>query len=327
MTKKWQASDIPSLAGKRVLITGANSGIGYHAALKLARKGAHIIFACRDQARGEAALARMEADSPGLRTELAILDLASLSSIHHFAATELAQRRPMHLLINNAGVMTPPRRVETADGFELQFGTNVLGHFALTALFMPALQQAAAASSANSDERPRVVTIASIAHKRGRINFDDLNSTRNYSPMGAYQQSKLANLLIAFELDRRLRAGNSSIMSVAAHPGVANTNLFQSGEYSAAEKSLRILVGHVIGIALNTDSEGALPTLYASTAPDVRDGGYYGPQGFQEMRGDEVGPAKIAPQASDAAAATRLWQVCEELTGVKFFSDVAAVAS
>jgi NAD(P)-dependent dehydrogenase (short-subunit alcohol dehydrogenase family) len=327
MSKKWQASDIPSLADKRVLITGANSGIGYHAALKLARKGAHIIFACRDQARGEAALARMEADSPGLRTELAILDLASLSSIHHFAAAELARHRPLHLLINNAGVMTPPRRMETADGFELQFGTNVLGHFALTALLMPALQQAAAASSTNAAERPRVVTIASIAHKRGRINFDDLNSTRSYSPMGAYQQSKLANLLIAFELDRRLRAGNSRIMSVAAHPGVANTNLFQSGEYSAVEKSLRTLVGHVIGIALNTDSEGALATLYASTAPNVRDGGYYGPQGFQEMRGEEVGPAKIAPQANDAVAATRLWQVCEELTGVKFFSDVAAVAS
>jgi NAD(P)-dependent dehydrogenase (short-subunit alcohol dehydrogenase family) len=327
MSKKWQASDIPSLADKRVLITGANSGIGYHAALKLARKGAHIIFACRDQARGEVALARMEADSPGLRIELAILDLASLSSIHHFATAELARHRPLHLLINNAGVMTPPRRMETADGFELQFGTNVLGHFALTALLMPALQRAADASSANAAERPRVVTIASIAHKRGRMNFDDLNSTRSYSPMGAYQQSKLANLLIAFELDRRLRAGNSRIISVAAHPGVANTNLFQSGQYSAVEKSVRTFVGHVIGIALNTDSEGALPTLYASTASDVRDGGYYGPQGFQEMRGHEVGPAKIAPQANDAGAATRLWQICEKLTGMTFFSDVAAVAS
>ncbi|MBB5317437.1 oxidoreductase [Tunturibacter empetritectus] len=327
MSKKWQASDIPSLADKRVLITGANSGIGYHAALKLARKGAHVIFACRDQRRGEAALARMEADSPGLRTELAILDLASLSSIQHFAAAELAQHRPLHLLINNAGVMAPPRRMETADGFELQFGTNVLGHFALTGLLMPALQEAAAVSSADAAGRPRVVTIASIAHKRGRINFDDLNSKRKYSPMGAYQQSKLANLLIAFELDRRLRAANSPIMSVAVHPGVANTNLFQSGEYSAAEKSFRMILGHVIGIALNTDSEGALPTLYASTALDARDGGYYGPQGFQEMRGDEVGPAKIAAQANDAAAAIRLWQVCEEMTGLKFFRAVVDVAS
>jgi NAD(P)-dependent dehydrogenase (short-subunit alcohol dehydrogenase family) len=319
MSKKWQASDIPSLADKRVLITGANSGIGYHAALKLARKGAHVIFACRDQRRGEAALARMEADSPGLHTELAILDLASLSSIRHFAAAELAQHRPLHLLINNAGVMAPPRRMETADGFELQFGTNVLGHFALTALLMPALQEATG--------RPRVVTIASIAHKRGRINFDDLNSERNYSPMGAYQQSKLANLLIAFELDRHLRAANSRIMSVAAHPGVANTNLFQSGEYSAVEKSFRIFLGHAIGIALNTDSEGALPTLYAATALDAKDGGYYGPQGFQEMRGDEVGPAKIAAQANDTAAAVRLWQVCEEMTGIKFFRGLVAVAS
>jgi NAD(P)-dependent dehydrogenase (short-subunit alcohol dehydrogenase family) len=326
MSKKWQASDIPSLSERRVLITGANSGIGYHAALKLARKGAHIILACRDQRRGEAALARMEADSPGLRTELAILDLASLTSIRHFAAVELAQHRPLHLLINNAGVMAPPRRMETVDGFELQFGTNVLGHFVLTALLIPALQQAAA-SFVDGATRPRVVTIASIAHKRGRIKFDDLQSTRNYSPMGAYRQSKLANLLIAFELDRRLRAANSRIMSVAAHPGVANTNLFQSGEYSAAEKGFRVFLGHAIGIALNTDTEGALPTLYASTAPEVKDGGYYGPQGFQEMRGEEVGPAKIAAQANDAVAAARLWQICEKLTGVNLFRDIAVVAS
>ncbi|WP_353073085.1 oxidoreductase [Tunturiibacter gelidiferens] len=327
MSKKWQAADIPSLSEKRVLITGANSGIGYHTALKLARKGAHIIFGCRDQRRGEAALARMEADSPGLRTELAILDLASLTSIHHFAAAEVAQHRPLHLLINNAGVMAPPRRMETVDGFELQFGTNALGHFALTALLIPALQQAAAEPFVDGAGRPRVVTIASIAHKRGRMKFDDLQSTRNYSPMGAYQQSKLANLLIAFELDRRLRAENSRIMSVAAHPGVANTNLFQSGEYSAVERSLRIFAGHLIGIALNTDSEGALPTLYASTALEVKDGGYYGPQGFQEMRGEDVGPAKIAAQANDTGDATRLWQICEKLTGVKFSRDVAAAAS
>jgi NAD(P)-dependent dehydrogenase (short-subunit alcohol dehydrogenase family) len=317
MSKKWQASDIPSLTGKRVLITGANSGIGYHAALKLARKGAHVIFACRDRRRGEAALALMEANSPGAHAELALLDLASLTSIHDFAVTELAQQRPLHLLINNAGVMAPAHRLETADGFELQFGTNVLGHFALTALLMPALKLAEAESTTGSTGRPRVVTIASIAHKRGRINFDDLQSARNYSPMGAYQQSKLANLLIAFELDRRLRVANSGIMSVAAHPGVANTNLFQSGQYSALEKSLRNLVGHAIGILLNSDSEGSLPTLYAATAVDAKDGGYYGPQGFQEMRGEEVGPAKIAPLASDTAAATRLWKTCEELTSIK----------
>lgn len=314
MNRKWQAADIPSLSNKRVLITGANSGIGYHTALKLARKGAHVLLACRDRQRGEDALARLHADSPGIHAELILLDLASLESIRQVAAAELANHRPLHLLINNAGVMAPPKRLETADGFELQFGTNVLGHFALTAQLFPAIQQAAG----DTTFRPRIVTIASIAHKRGQLNLDDLQSQKNYSPMQAYQQSKLANLLFAFELDRRLRAANSPIMSVAAHPGIAQTNLFQSGNYSAIEKTLRNLVGHIIGILLNTDSEGALPTLYAATSPDAKDGGYYGPQGFQETRGHEVGPAFIASQAKDIVAAGKLWQISEQLTGIKF---------
>jgi NAD(P)-dependent dehydrogenase (short-subunit alcohol dehydrogenase family) len=318
MSEHWKAADIPSLSGKRVIITGANSGIGYHAALKLARKGAHVVLACRDRQRGEAALARLHADSPGTITELAIIDLASLASVRDFAEKELAQHRPLHILINNAGVMAPPKRLQTADGFELQFGTNVLGHFLLTALLMPALEQAAAESA----ERPRIVTLASIAHKRGHLNFDDLQSTKSYSPMRAYQQSKLANLMFSFELDRRLRAANSHVMSVAAHPGVANTNLFQAGDHSPFEKTLRILFGHAIGIILNTDAEGALPTLYAATAPDAEDGGYYGPQGFQEMRGDDVGRAIVAPQARDISAGTRLWETCENLTGVKLLSPV-----
>jgi NAD(P)-dependent dehydrogenase (short-subunit alcohol dehydrogenase family) len=314
MSEKWKAADIPFLAGKRVLITGANSGIGYHAALKLARKGAHVMLASRDRKRGEEALARLDADSPSAHTELVIFDLASLGSVRDFAEKELAKHRPMHILINNAGVMTPPKRLQTADGFELQFGTNVLGHFALSALLMPALEMAAA----ESGERPRVVTIASIAHKRGQLDFDDLQSTRSYGPMRAYQQSKLADLMFTFELDRRLRAASSRVMSVAAHPGVAQTNLFQAGDYSPIEKTARNLVGHAIGIALNSDAEGALPTLYAATASTVEDGGYYGPQGFQEMRGDDVGRAKIAPQALNTTAAARLWQVCEDLTGMKF---------
>jgi NAD(P)-dependent dehydrogenase (short-subunit alcohol dehydrogenase family) len=317
MSEQWKAADIPSLAGKRVLITGANSGIGYHAALKLARKGAHVMLACRDRQRGEDALARLDADAPSAHTELVIFDLASLASVRDFAEKELARRRALHLLINNAGVMAPPKRLDTKDGFELQFGTNVLGHFALTGLLMPALEQA----SAESSDRPRIVTIASIAHKRGQLNFDDLQSTKNYSPMRAYQQSKLADLMFAFELNRRLRAANSRVMSVAAHPGVASTNLFQAGNYASFEKGVRNLLSHAIGIVLNTDAEGALPTLYAASAPSAQDGGYYGPQGFQEMRGDDVGPAKIAPQALDTAAATRLWQVCENLAGIKFLSD------
>jgi NAD(P)-dependent dehydrogenase (short-subunit alcohol dehydrogenase family) len=317
MSEKWKAADIPSLAGKRVIITGANSGIGYHAALKLARKGAQVVLACRDRQRGEGAVARLHADSPGTHTELAILDLASLSSVRDFAKKELTQHRPLHILINNAGVMAPPKRLQTADGFEIQFGTNVLGHFALTALLMSALDQAAAASP----DRPRIVTIASIAHKRGQLNFDDLQSTKAYSPMKAYQQSKLANLILAFELNRRLRAASSRVMSVAAHPGVANTNLLQSGDHGPVEKALRNLAGHAIGIVLNSDSEGALPTLYAATSPNAEDGGYYGPQGFQEMRGDDVDRAFVAPQARDASAATRLWQTCEDLTGTQFLSS------
>jgi NAD(P)-dependent dehydrogenase (short-subunit alcohol dehydrogenase family) len=313
MSSPWTAADIPSQAGKRILITGANSGIGYHAALKLARRGATVILACRDQERGEVALDRLREDTPGNQVELVRLDLASLASVREFAAQELAQRRPLHILINNAGVMAPPKRRQTADGFELQFGTNVLGHFALTALLMPALQQAAN----ESPDRPRIVTIASIAHKRGQLNFDDLQSTKTYSPMKSYQQSKLADLIFAFELDHRLRAANSRIMSVAAHPGVAATNLFQTGDYSALQKTIRNAVGHAIGTFLNTDAEGALPTLYAATATDAQDGDYYGPQGFQEMRGEEVGTAQVAPQARNAAAATRLWQTCETLTGIK----------
>jgi NAD(P)-dependent dehydrogenase (short-subunit alcohol dehydrogenase family) len=314
MSETWKAADIPSLAGKRVLITGANSGIGFHTALKLARKGAQVMLGCRDQRRGEDALARMNADSPSVHTELVLFDLASLASVREFAEKELVRRRPLHILINNAGVMAPPKRLQTVDGFELQFGTNVLGHFALTGLLMPALKLAATEST----DRPRVVTIASTAHKRGQLNFDDLQSTKSYGPMRAYQQSKLANLMFAFELNRRLRAGGSRVMSVAAHPGIAETNLFQSGDYSSMEKVARNLVGHLIGTVLNTDAEGALPTLYAATAPGVEDGGYYGPQGFQEMRGDDVGPARIASQALDTTTATRLWESCERLTGVKF---------
>lgn len=314
MSKTWTLAEIPSQAGKRILITGANSGIGYYAALTLARKGAHVVMACRDRRKGEVALARLASEAPGTGTELAILDLASLASVREFAARELDGGQALDILINNAGVMAPPKRRETVDGFELQFGTNVVGHFALTGLLLPALEWAAAQTS----EAPRIVTIASIAHKRGRLNFDDLQSRQNYGPMKSYQQSKLANLMLALEMDRRLRAAGSGILSVAAHPGVANTNLFQTGEHSAIEKAGRRVMGYLIGAFLNTEAEGALPTLYAATSSAVTGGGYYGPQGFQEMCGDEIGPAKIEAQAKDGASAARLWGVCEELSGVKF---------
>jgi NAD(P)-dependent dehydrogenase (short-subunit alcohol dehydrogenase family) len=313
----WTPADIADQTGRRILITGANSGIGYQAARALARKGAEVVLACRDAQRGEAALAALEADSPGARAELEIVDLASLSSVRALAQKTLAKRRPLDVLINNAGVMAPSKRTETADGFELQFGTNVLGHFALTALLMPALEQAAAESSESSG-RPRIVTIASIAHRSGRLDFDDLQSTNAYSPMRAYRQSKLADLMFALELDRRLRAAGSRVMSVAAHPGVASTRLFRGSDRPAAERVMRGLAGVFIGVLLNTDRAGALPTLYAATSERVTDGGYYGPQGFQEARGNTVGEARIADEARDAASARRLWQVCETLTGIRF---------
>jgi NAD(P)-dependent dehydrogenase (short-subunit alcohol dehydrogenase family) len=314
--KGWTVEQIPSQAGRRALITGANSGIGYFTALELARKGAHVLLGCRDQARGDAALARVRAEVPGACAEVVLLDLASLASVRAFASRELALGVPLDLLVNNAGVYAPRKRLETVDGFELQFGTNVLGHFALTALLLPALERASVAGQA---QRPRVVTIASIAHKRARMNFDDLQSLKSYRPSGSYGQSKLADLMFAFELERRLQAAGapaSGVMSVAAHPGVAKTNLFVVGEFTPVERMMRHGFGFLIGTLLNTEAEGALPTLYAATSPDAVGGGYYGPQGFQEMRGGDVGPAQVAAQALDEAAAARLWSECERLTGL-----------
>jgi NAD(P)-dependent dehydrogenase (short-subunit alcohol dehydrogenase family) len=315
----WTVAQIPSQAGRRALVTGANSGIGYPTALELARSGAHVLLACRDRAKGEAALARLRAEVSNASAEVLLLDLASLDSVREVAAAEVASGLPLDLLINNAGVMAPKKRQETADGFELQFGTNVLGHFVLTALLLPALERA----TAQSPQRPRVVTVASIAHKSGRLNFDDLQSEKSYNPMGAYQQTKLADLMLAFELDRRLRAASppaSSVMSVAAHPGVARTNIFLAGEFPAVERLMRRAVGVAIGTVLNSDAEGAAPTLFAATAPGASSGGYYGPQGFKEMRGGDVGPANVAPQALDKDAATRLWSECERLTGTTLLS-------
>jgi NAD(P)-dependent dehydrogenase (short-subunit alcohol dehydrogenase family) len=308
----WTVTDIEDQTGRRALITGANSGIGYHAALELARKGAHVVLACRDKARGEAALARIRAEVPSAMVELVLLDLASLSSVRAVAEVELARGVPLDLLINNAGVYAPKKRLDTQDGFELQFGTNVLGHFVLTALLMPALERAAA----RGGDSPRVVTIASIAHKRARLNFDDLQSVKSYSPSGSYGQSKLADLIFAFELDRRLRSAGKRVMSVAAHPGVANSNLFLVGKFNPIELAVRRGMSAAIGTLLNTEADGAVPTLFAATAPEAVSGGYYGPQSLFEMRGGDVGVAKVYPQARDQSAAARLWAECERLTGV-----------
>jgi len=318
----WRAEDlcrlVPSQAGRRVLITGANSGVGYPAARELARAGAHILLGSRDRGRGEAAVARLLSEVPGASVELSVFDLASLASVRDFAARELDRGLPLDVLIDNAGVMAPPKRLETKDGFELQFGTNVLGHFALTGLLFPAIELAVTGSGAQLPQPPRVVILASIAHKRGRLDFNDLQSSQAYGPMKAYQQTKLADLMLAFELDRRLKAKGSPIQSIAAHPGVANTNLFQVGDFNPVEKAIRRVMGPLIGALLNTDFEGAVPTIYAATAAEARAGGYYGPQGFQEMRGGDAGEAIVVPQANDVSAAARLWTICEELTGVAF---------
>ena len=318
----WKLENLSSLmpdqGNRRIIITGANSGIGYPAARELARAGAQVVLAARDRTKGEAAIERLKAEVPNAKVELGFLDLASLASVKDFTARELDRNTPLDVLINNAGVMAPPKRLETKDGFELQFGTNVLGHFALTGLLMPALQRAIAKSPAQSPQSPRVVFLASIAHKSGAIHFEDLQATHAYKPMGSYQQSKLADLMLAFELDRRFKSKGLAIQSVAAHPGVANTNLFHSGDFGSLERAGRRFMGSLFDLFLNSEAEGALPTIYAAVAPGAQGGGYYGPKGFQEMRGGDVGDAIIAPQAKDLAVAARLWSTCEELTGVSF---------
>jgi len=310
--QSWTVTDIPEQTGKRVLITGANSGIGYQAARVLARKRAQVVLACRDPQRAERAASAIRAETPSADIEIALVDLASLASVRAFAQAELAQQRPLHVLVNNAGVMAPTRRLETADGFELQFGVNVLSHFALTALLFPAIERAAAEGT----DPPRIVTVASIAHKGGRLEFDDLQSKRSYSPMVCYRQSKLADLIFAFALARRLNAARSPIRSIAVHPGVANTNLFRGSDRPAVERAARGTIGWLIGLFFNSDFAGALPTLFAATSDAAMSGGYYGPHGWTEMRGERVGSARVARRARETAAGERLLETCEKLTGV-----------
>ncbi len=240
---------MPPQSGRRFFITGANSGIGYAAAVELARKGATVVLACRDRTRGEAALRQLEHElGSGVDAELVVLDLASLASVREVAEREVARRQPLHGLLNNAGVMRPPRRLETKDGFELQFGTNVLGHFALTCRLMEALLMP---RSTRPDDAARIVTVSSIAHKRVKLDFDDLQAKRSYNPMRAYGQSKLANLMFAFALERRLRAQGKGAVSIAVHPGVAESNLFKIGGSKGIAARLERALSGAIGAVLN----------------------------------------------------------------------------
>jgi len=305
-TGKWTTERIPSQAGKTALITGANSGIGYQAALELARHGAHVLLGCRNEAKGQAALERLRREAPGASAEVVQLDMASLASIRAFAAAFPGRGIALDLLINNAGVMALPKRELTEDGFERQFGTNHLGHFALTGLLLPALLAAPA---------PRVVTVASLAHRTGKIEFDNLQRERGYEGWDAYNASKLANILFAKELDRRARAAHSRLLSVAVHPGVSTTSIFENGPGTTNLKA--IMVKLLAPVLMQNDEAGALPTLYAATSPAAHGGEYIGPDGFGELKGSPV-VVQPRPQALDVAVGERLWAVSEELTGVHY---------
>jgi NAD(P)-dependent dehydrogenase (short-subunit alcohol dehydrogenase family) len=312
MSDKWTAADIPDQSGRTAVVTGANSGLGLITARELARKGANVILACRNTSRGDEAAAAILQDAPSGTVDVRALDLADLSTVHTFA-DELDG--PIDLLVNNAGVMGIPRS-HTKDGFEMQFGVNHLGHFALTGLLMPQLQKAA---------EPRVVTLSSTAHKFGRMNFDDLQGERRYFRWSAYGQSKLANLLFAFELQRRADEAGLPLKSMAAHPGYAATNLQTRGPEAGGvltrvEDAFMAVANRVVA---QSDEMGALPTLYAATVPDLPGGTYAGPDGFQEQRGH---PAVVGSTSAskDGEAARRLWQASEELTAVRYDLKPAA---
>jgi NAD(P)-dependent dehydrogenase (short-subunit alcohol dehydrogenase family) len=303
MNAKWTADQIPDQQGRTAIVTGANSGLGFVIARELARAGAHVIVASRDPDRGAKAMGAIKAAHPAANVEVAQLDLASLVSVRAFATHFIASHNQLDLLINNAGIMAAPYR-RTADGFELQFGTNHLGHFALTGLLMPAFNQRLGT---------RVATMSSNLHKGGEIRFDDLQGEQHYSRWGAYGQSKLANLLFALELDRRLKAAGLPMISVAAHPGYSATNLQMSGP----PLQERIVMRLANRLFAQSAEMGALPMIYAATYPDLPGGSYVGPDGPREARGY---PALVQPseRAKDAATAKRLWEVSEKLTGVKY---------
>lgn len=302
----WTLADLPDQTGSSALVTGANSGLGLIVARELAARGAEVVLACRDPQRGAAALEGVRQAASGPAPQLLALDLADLSSVER-AATELrGERDRLDLLVNNAGVMATPRRA-SADGFELQFGTNHLGHYALTGRLLPLLLAAPA---------PRVLTVSSTAHKMGRMRFDDLMGERRYRRWEAYGQSKLANLLFAFELQRRAADAGSELLSVAAHPGYASTNLQHVGPQMRGNGLEDRLMGLANRVVAQSAEQGALPLLYAATEP-VPPGAFVGPDGLQEMRGH---PRLVTarPAAYDTTAAARLWDASEQLTGVVF---------
>lgn len=310
----WSERDIPSLEGRQAIVTGANVGLGLQTATALARAGATVILASRDEAKAADALVKIRTEVPGADVEAVPLDLASLASIQTFSDTVGSMLTGgLDLLINNAGVMMPPRR-ETVDGFELQLGTNHLGHFALTGRLLPKM---------NDREGARIVTVSSAMARLGRIDFEDLQGSESYSRTGAYAQSKLANLIFSIELDRRLRASGSAISSMGAHPGYAATNLQAAGPrigggFRSAVAAPFMALGH--RLLAQSAAAGSLPALRAATDPGLPGGTYVGPSGPGEMRGSPVTVAPVA-SATDPEVAERLWEASVGLTEVEYPLD------
>jgi hypothetical protein len=306
---RWLAQHVPSQSGKTALITGANSGLGFEAAKVLAWRGAHVVLAVRNAAKGERAMAEIRRSVPQAHLLMLVLDLVSLATVREAAAAFMHTHDRLDILVNNAGVMAIPRRL-TADGFEMHLATNHLGHFALTGLLLPLILQTPGA---------RVVTVSSGVHVAGRIDFSDLQRERSYSTWGAYAQSKLANLLFAYELQRRLVAKGHNAISVAAHPGYAATNLQAVGpqmERSLLRAKIMLAANRVFA---QSAAMGALPIIHAATSLDVRGGDYLGPDSFLGQRGL---PKKVTSSKSshDLETAARLWVNSEQLTGVTYWA-------
>lgn len=309
----WSIDQIPPMAGKLAVVTGATGGLGFETALALAGAGAEVVLTGRNDAKGSAAIERICERLPQAIVSYETLDLASLASVAAFARRFGAMYASLDLLINNAGVMALPVRQVTADGFEMQFGVNYLGHYALTAQLLPALRRSSA---------PRVVNLSSLAHRMGTIDFDDLQATQKYAPSRAYNQSKLAMLMFAIELQRRSDAAGWGLISNAAHPGYAFTDLVLNGPGANGLLDWLTWLLRPLG---HSAAAGALPTLFAATSPEAKPAGYYGPNGsFFEMKGPPAA-AKIMPHALDPVVAARLWDVSAAITGVSF--DQAAMAA